>query len=74
VRTRVLRRAALEAGSPAGDLSAGHVGELDRLVTDWHGQGPLDLPGQVSVARRCGRLRFSNGSQTTGSQITSGPD
>jgi tRNA(Ile)-lysidine synthase len=65
VRTRVLRRAALDAGSPAGDLSAGHVAEVDRLVTDWHGQGPLDLPGQVSAARRCGRLRFSNGKQTS---------
>ena len=63
VRTRVLRRAALAAGSPAGDLSAGHVAEVDRLVTDWHGQGPLDLPGRVSAARTCGRLRFSNGNQ-----------
>jgi tRNA(Ile)-lysidine synthase len=59
VRTRVLRRAALAVGSPAGDLSAGHVAEIDRLVTDWHGQGPLDLPGQVSAARRCGRLAFT---------------
>ena len=25
--------------------------ELDRLVTDWHGQGPLDLPGRGRVAR-----------------------
>jgi tRNA(Ile)-lysidine synthase len=64
VRTRVLRRAALDAGSPAGDLSAGHVLEMDRLVTDWHGQGPLDLPGRVSASRRCGRLRFSNGNDT----------
>jgi tRNA(Ile)-lysidine synthase len=66
VRTRVLRRAALEVGAPAGDLSAGHVGEIDRLVTDWHGQGPLDLPGRVSAVRRCGRLQFtqSNGKST----------
>jgi tRNA(Ile)-lysidine synthase len=64
VRTRVLRRAALDAGSPAGDLSAGHVAEVDRLVTDWHGQGPLHLPGQVSAVRTCGRLRFSNRTQT----------
>jgi tRNA(Ile)-lysidine synthase len=59
VRARVLRRAALDAGSPAGDLSAAHVAEVERLVTDWHGQGPLDLPGRVSVARRCGRLLFA---------------
>ncbi|MCU1571196.1 MAG: tRNA(Ile)-lysidine synthetase [Naasia sp.] len=29
-----------------------------RLVTDWHGQGPVDLPG-VRVERRDGMLRFS---------------
>jgi tRNA(Ile)-lysidine synthase len=56
VRSRVLRRAAIDAGSPPTDLSAHHVTELDRLVTDWHGQGPLDLPGQIRAARRCGRL------------------
>ena len=59
VRSRVLRRAALAAGSPASDLAAGHVGELDRLVTDWHGQGPLMLPGRVSAARACGTLALS---------------
>jgi tRNA(Ile)-lysidine synthase len=69
VRARVLRLAALDVGSPAGDLSAGHVAEMDRLVTDWHGQGPLDLPGQVSAARRCGRLQFTN-SRSTNSRST----
>ncbi len=29
---------------------------LDALVTDWHGQGPVDLPGPVSGRRDCGRL------------------
>ena len=41
------------------DLSARHVGELDRLVTDWHGQGPLHLPGRVAAERRCGRLHLT---------------
>jgi tRNA(Ile)-lysidine synthase len=59
VRTRVLRQAALDAGSPATDLTAGHVAELDRLVTDWHGQGPLDLPGGVAASRACGTLALS---------------
>ncbi|RCV55162.1 tRNA lysidine(34) synthetase TilS [Marinitenerispora sediminis] len=45
VRTRVLRRAALAAGCPAGALTAGHVAELDRLVSDWRGQTHVDLPG-----------------------------
>ena len=58
VRRRVLRAAAAEAGSPAGQLSAAHIGEMDRLVTDWHGQGPVSLPGGLVAARECGRLTF----------------
>jgi tRNA(Ile)-lysidine synthase len=56
VRRRVLHRAALAAGSPRGALAAVHVAALDALITDWHGQGPLQLPGGVSATRRCGRL------------------
>jgi tRNA(Ile)-lysidine synthase len=56
VRSRVVRDAALAAGSPASDLRAEHVEAVDALVTDWHGQGPLQLPGGVTVSRRCGRL------------------
>ncbi|WP_018385823.1 tRNA lysidine(34) synthetase TilS [Wenjunlia vitaminophila] len=58
VRRRVLRRAAVSAGSPAGSLFAQHIEEVDRLVTGWHGQGPLHLPGGVEADRRCGRLFF----------------
>jgi tRNA(Ile)-lysidine synthase len=61
IRTRVLRRAALAAGAPAGSLTATHVGELDALITGWHGQRWLDLPGGVRCQRRCGRLRFTAG-------------
>lgn len=56
VRTRVLRHAALLAGCPATDLGARHVRELDRLVTDWHGQGPLHLPGRIRASRHRGML------------------
>jgi tRNA(Ile)-lysidine synthase len=55
----VLRRAALAAGCPASDLAAGHVAELDRLVTAWRGQGPLHLPGGVRAARACGTLTLT---------------
>ncbi|MCW2912955.1 MAG: tRNA(Ile)-lysidine synthetase [Actinomycetia bacterium] len=58
VRTRVLRRLAIEAGSPPGALAATHVDEMDRLVTAWHGQRHVDLPGGVRAFRRCGRLLF----------------
>ena len=58
VRTRLLRLAALDAGCPAGSLAAVHVAALDALVTDWHGQGPVDLPGGVEARRACDRLSF----------------
>jgi tRNA(Ile)-lysidine synthase len=58
VRTRVLRRAAVAAGAPAGALTAAHVSEIDRLVVDWHGQGPVSLPGPLAAERSCGRLSF----------------
>ncbi len=45
VRTRVLRRFALEAGARPGDLSSAHLDALDALVADWRGQGPIPLPG-----------------------------
>ncbi|WP_127359728.1 tRNA lysidine(34) synthetase TilS [Actinacidiphila soli] len=59
VRRRVLRRAAIAAGSPAGSLFARHIEETDRLVTDWRGQKPLNLPGGIVAGRRNGRLFFS---------------
>jgi tRNA(Ile)-lysidine synthase len=59
VRRRVLRRAAIAAGSPPGFLFARHIEEVDRLVTDWHGQKALNLPGGVAARRANGRLVFS---------------
>ncbi|WP_369206593.1 tRNA lysidine(34) synthetase TilS [Streptomyces sp. PU-14G] len=62
VRRRVLRRAAIEAGSPAGSLFARHIEEMDRLLTAWRGQRALNLPGRVEVARQGGRLVVRHGS------------
>ena len=58
LRSRVLRLAALEAGVVGSDLTAGHLDELDRLVTDWHGQVRVELPGRVSVVREQEALKF----------------
>ncbi|GIJ53867.1 tRNA lysidine(34) synthetase TilS [Virgisporangium aurantiacum] len=52
LRTRVLRLYAAELG--AGALSQRHIAALDTLVTDWHGQGPVGLPGGVLVGRSGG--------------------
>ncbi|WP_062210471.1 tRNA lysidine(34) synthetase TilS [Streptomyces sp. NBRC 109706] len=56
VRRRVLRRAAIAAGAPAGSLFARHIEETDRLITAWRGQSPLNLPGRVEASRQGGRL------------------
>lgn len=58
VRTRVLRAAAIAAGCPPGALTAGHVARVAELVTDWHGQRWIDLPGGVRAARRNGYVCF----------------
>lgn len=59
IRHRVLRRAALAAGCPAGALSRRHTVSLDELVTGWHGQRWTDLPGGVRCQRQYGRLLFT---------------
>ena len=54
VRTRVLRQWALASGVP--EVSAEHIDRLDALITDWHGQGAVALPGGVGVRRVSDRL------------------
>lgn len=56
VRRRVLRRAVIDAGSPAGSLFARHIEEVDRLLTSWRGQRAINLPGRVEARRQGGRL------------------
>ncbi|MGB9011495.1 MAG: TilS substrate-binding domain-containing protein, partial [Aeromicrobium sp.] len=58
IRSRVLRRAALDAGARHDELAANHIGELDRLIADWHGQVRVELPGAVSCRRVDGVLVF----------------
>ncbi len=58
IRTRVWRLLAAEAGAPLADVGAAHVESLDALLTCWHGQGPLHVPGGVSVARERGAITF----------------
>jgi len=60
IRTRVLRDAAIMAGCPHGALTAGHVDGIDALVTRWHGQRWVDLPGGVRARRRDGKVWFTS--------------
>ena len=64
IRTRVLRAAALAAGAPPGETFHQHVVALDALVTDWHGQKWVDLPGHLRAVRRDGVLAFERASGT----------
>ncbi len=57
VRTRVLRSWATPPG--AAPLSAERTAALDDLVTDWHGQAVVQLPGRRSVRRESARLVLS---------------
>ncbi|MFB6958953.1 tRNA lysidine(34) synthetase TilS [Streptomyces sp. NPDC056309] len=61
VRRRILRRAAIDAGAPAGSLFARHIEEVDRLITGWRGQKAINLPGRVVAQRQGGRLVIRQG-------------
>ena len=60
VRRRVLRLVALRAGAPASELFHEHVLAVDALVTDWHGQKWVDLPGHLHAVRRDGLIVFEH--------------
>ncbi|WP_406829473.1 tRNA lysidine(34) synthetase TilS [Pedococcus sp. KACC 23699] len=56
VRTRVWRSLAIAAGAPPGQVSTRHTEACDALLTSWHGQGPVSLPGPLLATRAGGRV------------------
>ncbi len=56
VRTRVIRMGIYASGAPEGSVTADHVASVESLVTSWHGQGEVSLPGGVKARRLSGRL------------------
>ena len=64
VRRRVLRLAALDAGSPASELFRVHVLAVDALVTAYRGQRWVDLPGHLRARRAEGRIVFEGAGET----------
>ena len=56
IRTRILRAGLYVAGAPTGSITWDHIVAVEALVTSWHGQGALNLPGGVKVERNSGRL------------------
>ena len=61
IRMRLIRRACITAGSPAGALTFDHVVAIGELVSNWRGQGAVSVPGPVTVERRYDRLRMCAG-------------
>ena len=59
IRSRVLRLAIYQAGAPSGSLSAEHINVAEALISDWHGQKELSLPGDVKLLRNSGRITLS---------------
>lgn len=56
VRSRLIRAAIYACGVPQGSVTADHVSAVESLVTSWHGQGEVSLPGGVKAGRISGRL------------------
>jgi tRNA(Ile)-lysidine synthase len=56
IRTRIIRTALYAAGAPSGSITWDHVVAVEALITQWRGQGALNMPGGVKVERISGRL------------------
>lgn len=59
VRTRLWRLLLTAAGAPAGALSFAHIEACDALVREWHGQGPVNVPGGIAVRRSGDRVSIT---------------
>ncbi|ABK51976.1 tRNA(Ile)-lysidine synthetase [Acidothermus cellulolyticus 11B] len=66
IRLRVIHRMLRAAGAPAGQLAAVHVRHVEQLISNWHGQGPVTLPGALVASRRGGVLQVRR--ERTGSR------
>jgi tRNA(Ile)-lysidine synthase len=55
LRRRVLLRWLRFNG--AVDVSSAHLLRVESLITEWHGQGPVQLPA-LEVVRRAGELHI----------------
>ena len=63
LRHRIIRSVVFSEFGVA--LERVHVLAVARLVTDWHGQGSLDLPGGISATRAGRHIVFSTTGSTT---------
>lgn len=59
VRRRVILRAAAAIGVPTSALGSVHLAAAQRLIDEWHGQGPVSLPGGFACTRRYASLQLA---------------
>lgn len=74
VRRRILHGWARQLGAPGGVLSHRHVAAMDALVVAWRGQGPVHLPGSLTVTRQAGRLEINIRDSRSGDRLARQPD
>ncbi|MGA0083315.1 MAG: tRNA lysidine(34) synthetase TilS [Candidatus Nanopelagicales bacterium] len=65
IRKRVIKIAALNSGVTPGPFSFEHIEAIDALVTNWHGQGNVDLPGFIQASRVDQTIRFISSRKTS---------
>lgn len=56
LRIRALRRLLVLHGARSSELAQHHLADVERLLVAWHGQGPIDVPGNVVVSRIGGEV------------------
>lgn len=60
IRKRIIKIAALDSGVNPGPFSYEHIEAIDALVTNWRGQGNVDLPGFIQASRVNQTIRFNS--------------
>ncbi|MFZ9360823.1 MAG: tRNA lysidine(34) synthetase TilS, partial [Candidatus Nanopelagicales bacterium] len=65
IRKRVIKIAALNSGVTPGPFSFEHIEAIDALVTNWRGQGNVDLPGFIQASRVDQTIRFISSRKTS---------
>ena len=62
IRTRIVRLGLLAAGVPPNSINMGHVGAVDRLMTDPRVSGPTRVPGDREVVKTSGKVVIAKAS------------
>lgn len=59
LRLRALRRLLVLHGAKDSELASHHIYEVERLLVNWRGQGPIQVPGNVQVHRGGGEVAIT---------------